>query len=134
MAEQSTCVRVEPAEPERAHSSSTDTKLKSLKKPTGWNSFFHSVAVSLICISRNIRAFSARIKRLFGQSLIRYCFLVFCIVPQPDVKEQLGKEEGIGQVSKVVGNMWKKLPTDRRKIGYELRTLRMFVYYPALFQ
>lgn len=44
------------------------------------------------------------------------------------------KEAGIRQVSKVAGNMWKKLPTDRRKVGYELRTLRMFVYYPALFQ
>ncbi|CAH3032966.1 unnamed protein product [Pocillopora meandrina] len=77
MAEQSTCARVEPAETERTHSSCAETKQKSIKKPTGWNSFLQSVA--------------------------------------PDVKEQLGKGAGIGQVSKVVGNMWKKLPTDRRK-------------------
>ena len=57
-----------------------------------------------------------------------YSFLVLCIIPQPDVKEQLGKGAGIGQVSKVVGNMWKKLPTDRRKVSYKLLTLRMFVY------
>ncbi|KAM7436075.1 hypothetical protein ABFA07_014083 [Porites harrisoni] len=77
MAEQSTRARVEPAEPEPTHSSCAETKQKSIKKPTGWNSFMQSVA--------------------------------------PDVKEQLGKGAGIGQVSKVVGNMWKKLPTDRRK-------------------
>ncbi|CAH3162848.1 unnamed protein product [Pocillopora meandrina] len=77
MAEQSTCARVEPAETERTHSPCAETKKKSIKKPTGWNSFMQSVA--------------------------------------PDVKEQLGKGAGIGQVSKVVGNMWKKLPTDRRK-------------------
>ena len=57
-----------------------------------------------------------------------YSFLVLCIIPQPDVKEQLGKGAGIGQVSKVVGNMWKKLPTDRRKVSYKLLTLRVFVY------
>lgn len=57
-----------------------------------------------------------------------YSFLVLCIIPQPDVKQQLGKGAGIGQVSKVVGNMWKKLPTDRRKVSYKLLTLRMFVY------
>ena len=68
MAEQSTCVRGEPAEPEPAHSSSADTKPKSIKKPTGWNFFFQSVAVSLFCISQNIPAFLARIKRLFEQS------------------------------------------------------------------
>lgn len=55
-------VRGEPAEPEPAHSSSADTKPKSIKKPTGWNFFFQSVA--------------------------------------PEVREQLGKEAGIGQVSK----------------------------------
>ncbi|CAH3162883.1 unnamed protein product [Pocillopora meandrina] len=70
MAEQSTCARVEPAETERTHSPCAETKKKSIKKPTGWNSFMQSVA--------------------------------------PDVKEQLGKGAGIGQVSK-------KLPTDRRK-------------------
>ena len=68
MAEQSACVRGEPAEPEPAHSSSADTKPKSIKKPTGWNFFFQSVAVSLFCISQNIPAFLARIKRLFEQS------------------------------------------------------------------
>ena len=67
MGEQSTCVRDEPAKPEPAHSSSTDTKSKSVKRPTEWNSFFQSVAVSLFRISRNIRAFLARIKRLFEQ-------------------------------------------------------------------
>ncbi|CAH3155523.1 unnamed protein product [Pocillopora meandrina] len=35
----------------------------------------------------------------------------------PDFKEQLGKGAGIRQVSKVVGNTWKKLPTDRRKVN-----------------
>lgn len=189
MAEQSTCARVEPAETERIHSSCAETKQKSIKKPTGWNSFMQSVAVSLFCISRNIQSFSAWIKCLFKYSetccfpyilyirlqMIKikwseisvknkphlkfsfmsltnilsisvalvfviligleitfdiswYSFLVLCIIPQPDVKEQLGKGAGIGQVSKVVGNMWKKLPTDRRKVSYKLLTLRMFVY------
>ena len=40
-------------------------KQKSIKKPTGWNSFMQSVAVSLFCISRNIQSFSAWIKCLF---------------------------------------------------------------------
>ena len=179
MAEQSTCARVEPAEPEPTHSSCAETKQKSIKKPTGWNSFMQSVAVSLFCISRNIQSFSAWIKCLFilfirlqvikiksseisvknkphvkfsfmsltnmlsiSVALIFvilvgleitfdiswYSFLVLCIIPQPDVKEQLGKGAGIGQVSKVVGNMWKKLPTDRRKVSYKLLTLRVFVY------
>ena len=61
-------MRGKPAEPEPAHSSSADTKPKSIKKPTGWNFFFQSVAVSLFCISQNIPAFLARIKRLFEQS------------------------------------------------------------------
>ena len=61
-------VRGEPAEPESAHSSSADTKPKSIKKPTGWNFFFQSVAVSLLCISQNVPAFLSRIKRLFEQS------------------------------------------------------------------
>ena len=61
-------VRGEPAEPEPAHSSSADTKPKSIKKPTGWNFFFQSVAVSLFCISQNVPAFLSRIKRLFEQS------------------------------------------------------------------
>lgn len=65
MAEQSTCARVEPAEPEPTHSSCAETKQKSIKKPTGWNSFMQSVAVSLFCISRNIQSFSAWIKCLF---------------------------------------------------------------------
>ena len=43
-------------------------KPKSIKNPTEWNSFFQSVEVSLFRISRNIRAFLARIKRLFEQS------------------------------------------------------------------
>lgn len=37
-------MRGKPAEPEPAHSSSADTKPKSIKKPTGWNFFFQSVA------------------------------------------------------------------------------------------
>ena len=55
--------------------------------------------------------------------------LVFVILVGLEITfEQLGKGAGIGQVSKVVGNMWKKLPTDRRKVSYKLLTLRMFVY------
>ncbi|XP_078686973.1 uncharacterized protein LOC144919400 [Branchiostoma floridae x Branchiostoma belcheri] len=51
--------------------------LASIKKLTGWNAFFRSVA--------------------------------------PAVMAELGNGAGVGQVSTVVSNMWRKLPADRRK-------------------
>ena len=126
MVEQSTCVRGKPAEPEPAHSSSADTKPKSIKKPTGWNFFFQSVAVSLFCTSQNIPAFLARIKRLFEQShmlLFPRFFVSFHSQKSGNNLEESRNRAGF----QVVGNMWKKLPKDRRKVGNELRTLRMFI-------
>ena len=92
-------VRGEPAEPEPAHSSSADTKPKSIRKPTGWNFFFQSVAVSLFCISQNVPAFLSRIKRFFEQSHM-LLFPRFLYHSTARSQGTTWKKAGIGQVSK----------------------------------
>ena len=118
MVEQSTCVRGKPAEPELAHSSSADTKPKSIKKPTGWNFFFQSVAVSLFCISQNIPAFLARIKRLFEQSHM-LLFPRFLYHSTARSQGTTWKKAGIGQVSNASGWQYVKEIADRQTKGWE---------------
>ena len=131
MVEQSTCVRSKPAELEPAHSSSADTKPKSIKKPTGWNFFFQSVAVSLFCISQNIPAFLARIKRLFEHSHM-LLFPRFLYHPQPEVREQLGRRQESGRFPS--GWQYVKEIADRQTKGWEWTSNIANVYqYPALF-
>ncbi|XP_078577836.1 uncharacterized protein LOC144862873 [Branchiostoma floridae x Branchiostoma japonicum] len=55
----------------------SEVQPKSIKKPSGWNAFYNSVA--------------------------------------PDVMTELGEGARLAEVPKVVGNMWRKLPADRRK-------------------
>ncbi|KAI8518822.1 hypothetical protein Bbelb_020790 [Branchiostoma belcheri] len=63
--------------------------LASIKKLTGWNAFFRSVALS------NYET------------------------TPPAIMAELGNGAGVGQVSTVVSNMWRKLPADRRKQWHE---------------
>ena len=132
MAEQSTCVRGEPAEPEPAHSSSADTKPKSIRKPTGWNFFFQSVAVSLFCISQNIPAFLARIKRLFEQShmLLFPRFLYHSTARSQGTTWERGRNRAGFQS----GWQYEKEIADRQTKGWEWTSNIANVYqYPAPF-